>query len=83
LYIRIHAKGHLERGHEGKLGLHHAARKWAHVVHPLWHLVGAQVYAFGLNSFSLKTFMVFSLEFISEVTCMTKDRKEFCAKKQF
>jgi hypothetical protein len=57
------------------------ARKCAHVVHPLWHLVGPQVYVFGLNSFfSSKTFVVFSLEFFSKVTCMTKDRKDFSAK---
>jgi hypothetical protein len=40
------------------------------------------VYVFGSKSFfSLKTFVVFSPEFISKVTYMKKDRKEFSAKK--
>jgi hypothetical protein len=39
-YIRRLAKGLVERGREGQMGLHHVARRWAPVVHPLWRLVG-------------------------------------------
>jgi hypothetical protein len=38
------------------MGMHHASRKWAHVVHPFWRLMGPQVYIFGSNSFFLENF---------------------------
>jgi hypothetical protein len=38
------------------MGMHHASRKWAHVVRPFWRLMGPQVYIFGSNSFFLENF---------------------------
>jgi hypothetical protein len=54
----------------GQTGLHHAARKWTRVVHPIWHLMGPMVPVFNSNSFFfIKTSVVFIPKFIFFVTC--------------
>jgi hypothetical protein len=70
-----------ERGHKGRMGLHHAARKWSHMVHHLWCLVGPLIsFLCSESSFSMKNSIVFFPKFISEVSWMKKTERGFLIK---
>jgi hypothetical protein len=80
-YIRRLAKGLVKTGHEGQMGLHHTAWRWACVVHPILCLVDPLVFALCSGSFfSMKISMVFIPEFISDIFLHKKDKRRFSTK---